>query len=598
MPQIPVVRGPNSVADERAPSVGPALVQPNVAAASALGDVGNSVARGGAAAAAGLSAADRQYEQAQKEARAVVEADAMVAFGTKADQQLAAIRQQRGLAASEMSSTTLDAIDKARADIEADISDPRARAQFRVNSSDMLLTYRRQVESHVGKEFGVAQDETAKARAGQVLAMAEAGVVDFDSYKETVDLADQNLRALAPSPVAGDAAVQKLRSDAGAAFVGGMLAQGRIEDAATFVDQNRGELGSRYVEAKSAVTRAQAGAAKDVRSLEAAGAVDRAAQRVTTPDGYVTEGALREALSPEGNALPEDIEEALQKRVRIEDRKFKVDVDKANKDLLRAENDGLPIPGVTRDYLQKYDPDALLAYRGRQRALADRARALRNGNASDRAAAQREQNEADEAYRWRLTRELRLNPAVDPAEVEKNFTADYAKKGRSVTISDAERERAGAVSVEAQQKAETREGQADKAAATRIEKVLTLATRKQLKRGEKIDPTTLNAEVGRDLLIYDELVRQKGKPLSEDEWADFESNITGQQAVERPGRFFGTNTTQTGRLGQQPTYGPAAPSAAAPPAVTTPPAGGETRRDKNGVLRQRGSDGKWYPVEG
>ncbi|PZR17532.1 MAG: hypothetical protein DI536_04255 [Archangium gephyra] len=591
--RVPTIDGPDVLPDNRYRVTAPMQRQPDFNPARALGDVSQVV---GQSARVVDAAADQQLQvrqaaelKAQKQARALVESEAMLAFGKGADARLANFKKLRGTQASAAEADVVDDLDAWRQETAQSIADADARMRFLERSADPLVAYRKQIGQHTFDEFEAARGDAVKAAKDSLLSKAESGQLTRDELEVLARDAEKTIRDNQTSEAAGNAELADFRSATQSRYVEGLLARGDVAAAQELIDnpEVQKRLGSRAAETTTKVKKAAEGRKKDLRDAEIAGLVDRAAQRVKNSDDYVAENDLRAELSPNGNALPEDVEEAVQKRVRIDAAKLKNDITEYNKALKRAENDGLPVPGGVRDWLQKYDPDALLAYRQRQRALADRARNLRDGTAASRAAENKFQNDVDEAYRNRLRARLAQDPSADPADVEKEFTVEYSKRyGRPVTISDPERERGGATSVEAKNRDEKLDNATEKAAGKRIETAVTRAARAKLKKGQKLDEAALNEEVGRLMGLYDQqMLERGGKPLTEKEWAGFEAVITTDMIEKRPGRFWGTNDVNVGRIGQQPSLPAAGASSTTAPEEKT--IGGKRFRRVNGKWVQQ-----------
>ena len=529
MARIPVLGGPSLMPDDRNRVTQPQQRNPDYGAAQALGAVTQTLGQVGNQVG---SAIQSQQDQAQREANALVEADAALAWGTVADKEMAALRSQRGIAASEMSGQTLESIEKARDEVASGIKDPRARTDFKVRSSQQLLAYRRQVEEYTGRQLDVAKEATATARAGQVMAMAESGISDFESYKETLGFAEQNIRALAPSPVAGEAAVERLRADSGAAFIGGMLAQGRIDDAAKFVDENRDTLGSKYVEAKGAVDRALAGVKKDRAELEIAGLVARAADRVKDSYGYVSENSLREVLSPEGAALPEEVEKQLEKRVRIEAAKLDNDKKDARNIAEDAVNRGQSIPGATREFMSAYDAKYLRGLDDDVKSNYRRWKSERDGTKREADAARREQSQANRDAINEYRARLNDDPNADPVAFAREWSDGRDVGVNASGISEMKRWGSGAA-----KGADTTLGAAKRNAANDFEADLR-ANARGLK--QKISEEEIQRRKGAFLAEYDRFAEANGgKPLDAEAQAELGARALRKTKVTKEKSILG-----------------------------------------------------------
>lgn len=617
--RVPTLQAPR-VGSTDLPSVSPQLRAPDGAASALVGAVGRGMTKLGEAADNAIDSQQAAVAKARREAAALSETDKLLeqqeraqrrlrgASGSRAriddafdgiDTSKGGFLASRGLKASEGSADIIDALEKDQQEIAATIADPEARARFAVKSREQLLAYRKQVEEHASKEFETAKAETMKARIGQAIGMASAGVPDFDAWHIISKQTESAIDELAPSPEVADAQKAAFRSENGFALVQGLLAQGRVDEAKQYVEQFRPDLAKRYVDAKALVDRAGAGAEKDRVAGQIAGLVDTTAEAVRTPDGYVTEEELRKAVRPEGyeGQQRDQVEAEIRQRAQAERAKFKADGDKHRDNVNRSDLPGNARAGESELWLEKYDPDFLLARQARKQAQHDRWVARQNGTPTERTAAAKQQDADDEGYRYRVQRRVREDPTLTPEQIEVEYIADMKKKyGRNVAVSPAEIERAGAFAVDFQQKVGTKEGAADKANGARVEKAVVAAIKRGLPKGGKVDPAALNDEVGRDMyLLQAKIEANGGKPLNELQWSEFEEQITAELTIEKPGRVYGTNTVNVGRAGQQPVYGPEAPASPPPSASTTKR---PTATGKNGEKYQLSEDGKsWEPIK-
>jgi hypothetical protein len=559
--RVPTLNGP-SVGSVALPGYQRRAVRPDTSimeAALELGGAARNVALAGAQTA---SFQQREEQKAAAEAAAVLEASKLIEFNDVAQRQLLGDRTgegrindafsgsdtsqgflaSKGLKASELSAPTLKALMEERKRIAETIPDAQARQSFLLRSSESMLGFRRQVETHVGREFERARVGSAQAAEDQVIAMATSGSIDSDTFRLQMQQAEESIDAVSSSPEEAAARLAKLRANAGGAFVSSLLAQGRTDEASQYVDANREMLGTRYIGAKQDVTRANAGAERDRLIAEGAKLVDGSAEAVRSPDGYVTEEQLRKAVDLE--EVPADVrgevEQALNRRVRLEEGKLREDIGRERDNANRADVDGRPIPGETEEFLRKYDPDFLLARKARK-AAEFRAWKASNGDARTKAAAARAQKALDAEFLARWNTELVNDPTASPDEFVTAFIAEKAKEGDEVTVSDLARAKAGESGAKAGKKAETVEGSAERAAAKRFEQTLGRAFKQ---KGKNLDQKLLNERVGRALQVYEQRLEAKGKPLDEAELAGIEAELLRDVTVTEPGRFWGTNETK------------------------------------------------------
>lgn len=559
MPRVPVLDGP-SVSPVAQPGYQPRFVRPDTSIAEGLWALGRSTA-------AAAGAVESHVEKARREAGAVAEADAMLQQQERATRHLmgdptaggrindafdgtdtaTGFLSTRGLAAGQSSAKVLERLEKDRRELAESIADPEARVRFLQRSGEQMLGYRRQVLAHSAKEFEVARDATAKARAEQAIGQAEAGVPDFDSWRVLQRGVEADLRATARSPEEADARVAAFQSTSAAGMVKGLLAQGRVDEASAYVAESRATLAGHYPEAKALVDRALAGATKDRNAAMAVRVVDAAVGDARGEDGYLDEGRLRAAVDIEG-AKGEDerqaLREELDRRVRGEKARLDADIRKERDNANRADLQRQPIPGATRTFLERHDPDFLLARDARRRAEYRQWKAEKDGTAREKAAAAAQQKAVDEEFLWTLKGRLVDDPNVSPDDVLRDFVVEKARKGDAVTVSDVMQKHAGFEAKSVAQKAETKEGLAELRAKAafggEMEKMF--AAEGKVK-GKPLDQQQLKTRVNKALAAYDDAVRANGdKPLTPEQVKALGADLVSKVDVQQPGRWWGTNT--------------------------------------------------------
>lgn len=561
--KVPVIDQQSVVTSgEAAPFGGPALARPTQGVAQAFGQLAESTGRV-------ANEMLKQEAKAKEEAEAVRLANADLELDTFALRNLhgdgsdkgriddafdgtdtgsGGFLSSQGLDAGKRSADVLDSLHKKREEIAASIEDPEAKAKFLVSSARRMAAYTGQVETHVSKEFEVARSETAKGLVTQQLASSEAGA-DFWTRTVGAKQVEEHLRALAPTAEAGNAAVAAFKASDAFAFTQGQLAQGNVDDAAAFVENNRETLGSKYAEAKHAVDTKLAATKKDRVNAELAVKVEEWTDAARDDNGFVTENALRqqfEDLPPE-DPRRDELQAAFEKNVRRERAKLDAASKKyAGQAELAALVDGRPIPAEAEAHLRKYDPSALVSIREKQRANFRRWKTEKDGSARERAEARRAQGDADKVFLNELETELTNNPGTDPKDFEKQWVARRVEEGEDITApSDVARSKAGlsaSKAVKREDKAETTER---RQVAARLERTISAATKV---RGKPLDQTQLNERVGRALAMYDQRSAEKGgKALEEADLAALEADLM-RSVVTEPG-WLGTSIGQKRKLG-------------------------------------------------
>lgn len=580
--RVPLVTMP-TVGQQASPTSAPNLVQPDYSAARVTNTIGNALSSTvGQAVDAGI----KIYEDADE----VMVTSALNELDGFIEVEKGDYLKSQGLEASQRRAQSLEAIEAKRQKLIEGIKTDTAKLKFRARSASRLTNAQRVVESHVATQFEAAKKGQLKAQQDMALGRAEGGALDPYEFSSIEADVIKSIRGTQASAIEGDAEIADFQSRMVEAFVKGLVAQGRAEEAEAFLEKSRVTAGRRYAEVKAYVARATAGAQQERRIVEGAklvnGTFDSLKMEANAAgEEYVDPEKLEAAIKLDETdpQVRGEVQAALEKKIREEVGRRRADTQRERDNANRADLEGKPIPGATLEYLKKYDPDFLLARQSRLRTE-QRARRAANGSAADR----RAQDQDDEAYRAFLKRRIIETPSLEPEQAEVEFVAYMKKKyGRDVGISIPERERGGLTVAEERKKATTKEGAQAKADAQRIEKVITAAARKGLKKGEKLDPAAINDEVGRDLLELEARVQANGgKPLDEKQWSDFERYIADDITISKPGRFFGTNEVNVGRPGQQKPEGPAAP----PPTTQPKPSSTVTiRRKSDGKTRVVGA---------
>ncbi|MFT3708041.1 MAG: hypothetical protein QM817_10330 [Archangium sp.] len=547
--KIPTLGGPRVQSQGiSAPVVSPNLRRVDSSLSEASAMVGRGVGSLAKEADQALTAEQQQFDKAKREGAALAEADKLLEQQERAARRLQGGSGSRsriddafdgidtskggflattGLKAAEGSAAVIDGLEADAKEISETISDAGARARFNVKSREALLAFRRQVEGHVAKQVGVAKEETTKGLISQALASSSAGVPDFDSWLAFSRQAESAIDELAASPEAAAAHKAAFRSENSFAMTKGLLAQGRVDDAATFLETNRGIFGARFDEASSMVSRAKAGVERDRIYGEGVKLVDTTAEGLRDADGFVDGDALERAVdtSAFGHDVRPDVERHLRETQAAEAQKKRKAILDAENDANSAELARRPMLPGTWEFLKKYDADFLLARRYRAEARADAARARANGGRGGAADARREQADLDEAFRYRLEAELARDSNASPDAVRQQFVIDYTSKyGRPVDVSDAEWERAGASSARSVKRAGTQEEAQDKADAKSIDSTIRAAAKRK-KSKTPLDEGDVDAWTGRAVLALHALEKEKGRRLTSDERAAFDAEL-------------------------------------------------------------------------
>lgn len=568
--RVPVINQPSGAVGG-APGYSPQLRGPNTSLEQGLSELGTATANVAGDIERKQAA---EQEKARREAEALARANADTEFHRQAqrliigdssargriddafdgtDTSKGGFLATKGLSASEQSADVLKRLADARTEIAATISSPEARASFLASSAETALAYSKQVEGHVSKQFAVAQAESAKGADDIAINLAASGADDRDAWLTASKQAVDAIRANAVSKVAGDAAVTDFNSRNALAYTTGLVAQGKTGEAKAFVEAQRTALGTRFPKAAELVARATEGEKKDQQQLEMRKYVD---DRVATiaksdPNGYLSEQQIRDAVPNEGYDADSAriVEDRIRERTVEEQRRRQQDTTDARDVANNADLNRKPIPGATYQWLEKYDPDFLLAREARKQAQYDRWLARQQGTPAARKKAEDDQRDDDLAFRYRLEHRLTEDPSVSPADVEVEFAADMKRAfGRDVSISQPERERGGASAAKAVKQQSTAIA-ANKQEWVRALGVELKAKMKPSGRGAKVDAELLEQRKGRAAAAYQDWVNNNGnKPLDARAAAELKARLLreGEIEVSPPTTFMGVQVPFTG----------------------------------------------------
>lgn len=575
-----------------------------------LGDTLSDLPKMGMATAGGelsrLRAQQAAAAEAAKEASALAEAGSTVEFNRRIQARLngdsaagsEGFLTLKGLQASEQSAKVLADMEKDRQDVAEATADLDARQRFLLRSSEALLAYRKQVETHVDKEFGEAKAATLKALEGQALSMAESGVADPDTYGTITRQVESLLKENVPGEV-GTAAVKEFRSKSAAALITGKLAAGDVDGATQLSHVLQPELGGRFVEVKREVDRANVGRKKDLANAAITKQVEEWALQARNKDSYVTENDLRAkagAVGGRGIQVPEDqrdeYEAAIAKKVKEENARLKNDIAEHQKAAERADLEDAPIPGASVEFLTEYDPHFLRGLRDARRARERSERVERDGTASQRAEERRRQAEINSEAEEKYAARLKENPNLSHKDFINEFTREVsAREGYPVTVTPrfaAKLENDGAT---ARQKQGTTELRAEDTFSTNVEKAVDGLTIQ--KKGGKPDEVITRNWGGYAALRYRRALEANGgKPLSAEQ-ADELSAAIVREALSESG--------STGKVTKAPALAPAYNAQRPKQGATVPSAPKKTRptaTGANGQKFQLSEDGKtWEPIK-
>lgn len=564
MAEIPIIDSPRVQSAAR-PGYSPRFTEPNQTVSKAFGALSQAV--GGKVDQLGKAYADEQ-EKARKEAAELAEANALLEQQRRAQRRLMGDPSSKGriedafdgtdsskggyltlkgLDAFGASGGVSDALEKDRQEIAETIADPRARASYMARSGAALLALQRQVNSHANQEFEGARIATMKARADEAIGQAEAGIPDLEAWQELRESTEEDIRRNSRSPEEAEANVRAFNAEAAAAVVRGLVATDRADDAAAFIDRHRTELANKkgaFLEAQTLVNNALKGKKRDVTMARIGEYVTGTADRLRNGDGLVEDpNQIRELvkLDDSNREFHGDIERMVLHQQQVEEKRKRDAILGERNNAHRADLDGQPIPGVTLKFLEKYDPEFLLARRRRLRAeaAAEDLRQRRGSGASNS-----EQNEIDKQFRYVVLRALAEDPNANVDDVLTDFiNTASARLGRDVAPRGSEIERARATGADRAGRSESKEAATERSVARDFEQTMTDFAKQALKRGQKVDEHVVKSRVGQGLEWYREaLEKNGGKPLDAAQLNDIKARMTSTSEVVKEGLLWNTKS--------------------------------------------------------
>lgn len=505
MPVIPTIGGPSVSPSSPYPNAGPQLQQPDYTSAR--------IAQAAAQAAGKMGELGEQYIGEQRkqekrqvdEGRAVAVANGMLDFDARASTRTAKFKQQRGVNALDARADTFAGYDEDRQAVAESLG-PDARAEFLERSAASVMAYRRQLEHHADREFEAARDETLKAREHQAIGMAEAGIPDFETWLVTSRSVERDIRAAARTPEQAEAQVSAFRADSGLALVNGLVASGRVEDAAKYVDANKATLGNNFTEAAHAVAQGMAGKKKDVEAAVADRWAGEAVDKARRPSGYIDEAKALQALASVPADRYDEARKALEHHLTVEGERKKADLDQLRNAAWAIDNQRRALPGLLVQKLNDPvdgDPKFLSGLLADQEARYRRAKADREGTAKERSEAKQAQKDANHI----ALQELMSLPAAERAAVDLNTWA-VGRDVNDVGMSDLKRAKGGAAETVQKGNASLEARFADDAAAA-VKPLIT--TKGKLKTGLP-ETSITNVRANAAGLFQDFVAREKRQP--------------------------------------------------------------------------------------
>lgn len=387
MARIPITDG-QSIAPtpQSAPST-PVLRSPNLEVARAVSGAIDTV--GGIAAGAAA-----HVEKAYNEAADLQANEALLKYAVGNDARLTDFQKLRGADADARAADAFKSADDARQEIAAGLGSKRARDTFLGSSAGEVLRFHRGVNNHALQEFETRREVALKSAETLAVQRAAGGQVSGDEYQDFLAKkteAERQIDALSRSPEEAQARKNELGSKVAAAWISGLVSQGKVREAQQLLPLTRKELGTRYDEVAKQVDHAVTGAEKDERRAHAFAVVDYAAEEAakkaldSSGYGYLNEEQLRAAvdeyrasrpvaddvspLSVETDALlgrgvgPDEstaeyadaLDTAIRKRVREEKARLRSHVDVSRNVLEKNFADGAEFDAGTVAFEEKFD---------------------------------------------------------------------------------------------------------------------------------------------------------------------------------------------------------------------------------------------------
>lgn len=489
----------------------------------------------------------------------------------------------RGKEAYEKAAPTLDEVDKARQKIARELlKDPETRARWMVRSDAMLADTERKVEQHSAQQFAVAQrDALEGVRASALEGVANA--TDAQSAANFTLNAEARIRELAVSKEGAVADIAKFRQDALTVRINRLLSDGDVETAEGQYKAAEGHLGTQAPKLRHAIDTAKRAQAIQSFDVEAQKQVDGLIEAGTLPSGQpdleVVDAKL--SLIPPGK-LKDEVEQRLGAAKEKAARRWKQRVDRfaddASSTYEKTGSLGAVDPKV-KSWLIDNAPDEWRKLRLDDAARTSHQRAVRTGDA----AARREQAEIDKL----ALMEFRELP---PAERATANVSEFLR-GRGVS-------QIGGSAVKGEQTRATETVRAgDAMGESEFVRSVEAATA-GLVGSDKGKAKEVKAQA---VQAYTDLrTKAKGKPSSDEVRAEVDRLAASEATKPRIGesiRGRGVETVIERQIREQKeSRGKETPPLLGPP-VSARPAAPSQMVDKNGVLRERGADGKWRPVK-
>jgi hypothetical protein len=488
----------------------------------------------------------------------------------------------RGKAAFDQSESVIADLDKNRQKIAKEhFADAAARERWLARSNGMLADTERRVEQHSAQQFEVARKDALEGiRASAIEGVANAS--DAQSAANFTLNAEARIRELADSPEGAEADVARFRQDVLGVRIGRLLSDGDVEAAEGQYEAAKTHLGSMGPKVKHAIDQAKKAQAVQAFDVEAQKHVDMLVEVGTKPNGQPDLDVIDAKLSliPPGK-LRDEVEQRLGAAKEKAARRWKQRVDRfaddASSTYEKTRSLGAVDPKV-KSWLQENAPEEWKKLRKDAEADITRMRTARTGDAS----ARREQAEIDRLAML----EFRELPIAERAVTDVN--AFLRGRGASPIGSSAVR------GEQTRTQEVVRAG--DAIGETEFIRSVEAATR-AIAGASKDKAKDIKAQA---VQAYGELRKKaNGKPSEEDVQAEIDRLTAAAATAPRllesvRGKGVESEVERRIRV-QKEAKGKATPPALGPPASARP-SGPQQMTDRNGVLREKGADGKWRPV--
>lgn len=575
MPKVPVYDAPQVESRPLYSGGGPAQFRAHTDVANALGQLGGALGQAGAEVQQGQDRRAREAmaraDEAHRKANALNITSALTELENASTTTLSGdsangvtgFLSSEGRTAHDAAHGAYESFDKTQAKLADGLANEEQRKEFNLRAAQLRADFQRRVESHVGQQTRVAQEQevgnaTAAALKGTFLAPEAGGLY----LRQTED----SIRALY-SPSEAEGKVSQFREQLVLSQVAGYLAGDvpNLAHAEEALAARKDWLSPKTFEMADEQIRLKK------RALEAK-SVDAQAEALvrgwvtetTTKYGYLDEQALDSKLKgfDAGSPLFKEAQRAVEEQKRLGAAHLKTDRERWKQQILAAERLHQRWPAEAELRLSNVDiGDNEFLIRVEKDRLQERraAQVYARGTKAEIDVARREQSDRD--------KEARLDFLAMPAEERSKTNIDIFLAGRGVSkVGRAQLGVDQRVANDALQKGDVKGENEMTSLADDVAKRL-LVNKKTGKPLPGQDPVRFRAAA---VQAYQDLKTELKREPTKEEKEKALSDLT-REVVTDPGWLFGLGEKKAPQyqVAPKPAEKPAAPPAPAPPVKST-----------------------------